>query len=126
MITKSIVTISFPQFVRNDMIKENNNYAAVIIKALIESGFNDEIKAGKSTPYMANPPVLSAEEIHKKLTQSNLKKPNFDANESAKYALSMLKPFVSANSEMFSLTLEFSAKEIPEILKICEQEISLK
>ena len=121
-----IMTSSFPQFVKNDMIKENNNYAAVVIKALIESGFNDEIKAGKSAPYMANPPVLSAEEIHKKLTQSNLKKPNFDANESAKYALSILKPFVSASSEMFSLTLEFSAKEIPEILKICEQEISLK
>jgi len=121
-----IMTSSFPQFVKNDMIKENNNYSAVIIKALIESGFNDEIKAGKSTPYMANPPVLSTEEIHKKLIQSNLKKPNFDANESAKYALSILKPFVSVSSEMFSLTLEFSAKEIPEILKICDQEISLK
>ena len=120
------MTSSFPQFVKNDMIKENNNYSAVIIKALIESGFNDEIKAGKSTPYMANPPVLSTEQIHKKLIQSNLKKPNFDSNESAKYALSILKPFVSVSSEMFSLTLEFSAKEIPEILKICEQEISLK
>ena len=121
-----IMTSSFPQFVKNDMIKENNNYAAVVIKALIESGFNDEIKAGKSTPHMANPPVLSTEQIHKKLIQSNLKKPNFYANESAKYALSILKPFVSVSSEMFSLTLEFSAKEIPEILKICEQEISLK
>ena len=116
----------FLQFVNNDVTKEKNNYLAVIIKALIESGFNDEIKAGKSTPYMANPPVLSAEQIHKKLTQSNLKKPNFDANESAKSTLSILKPFVSVSSEMFSLTLEFSAKEIPEILKICEQEISLK
>ena len=116
----------FLQFVKNDVTKEKNNYLAVIIKALIESGFNDEIKAGKSTPYMANPPVLSAEQIHKKLTQSNLKKPNFDANESVKSTLSVLKPFVSVSSEMFSLTLEFSAKEIPEILKICEQEISLK
>ena len=108
------------------MIKENNNYAAVIIKALIESGFNDEIKAGKSTPYMANPPVLSTEQIHEKLIQSNLKKPNFDSDESAKSTLSILKPFVSVNSEMFSLTLEFNAKEIPEILRICEHEISLK
>jgi hypothetical protein len=120
------MTSSFLQFVKNDMIKENNNYAAVIIKALIESGFNDEIKAGKSTPYMANPPVLSTEQIHEKLTQSNLKKPNFDSNESAKSTLSILKPFASVGSEMFSLTLEFNAKEIPEILKICEQEISLK
>ena len=110
------MTSSFLQFVKNDMIKENNNYAAVIIKALIESGFNDEIKAGKSTPYMANPPVLSTEQIHEKLTQSNLKKPNFDSDESAKSTLSILKPFVSVNSEMFSLTLEFNAKEIPEIL----------
>jgi hypothetical protein len=120
------MTSSFPQFVKNDMTKENNNYAAVIIKALIESGFNDEIKAGKSTPYMAKPPILSAEEIYKKLTQSNLKKPNFDANESLKSTLSILKPFVSVGSEMFSLTLEFNAKEIPEILRICEHEISLK
>ena len=116
----------FLQFVNNDVTKEKNNYLAVIIKALIESGFNDEIKAGKSAPHMANPPVLSFEEIHKKLTQSNLKKPNFDSNESAKSTLSILKPFVSVGSEMFSLTLEFNAKEIPEILKICEQEISLK
>ena len=116
----------FLQFVNNDVTKEKNNYLAVIIKALIESGFNDEIKAGKSTPYMANPPVLSTEQIHEKLTQSNLKKPNFDSDESAKSTLSILKPFVSVNSEMFSLTLEFNAKEIPEILKICEHEISLK
>ena len=66
------------------------------------------------------------QEIHEKLTQSNLKKPNFDANEAAKSTLSILKPFVSVGSEMFSLTLEFSGKEIPEILKICDQEISLK
>ena len=114
------------KFVKNDLVHENNNYSAIIIKALIESGFNDDVRSGKSSPYAANPPVLPTEEIHKKLTQSNLKKPNFDANESAKSTLSILKPFVSVSSEMFSLTLEFSAKEIPEILKICEQEISLK
>ena len=31
----------FLQFVNNDVTKEKNNYLAVIIKALIESGFND-------------------------------------------------------------------------------------
>ena len=117
---------SFLQFVKNDMTKEKNNYHAVIIKALIESGFNDDIRDGKIPPYTAKPPILSIKEIHEKLTQSNLKKPNFDSNESAKSTLSILKPFVSVGSEMFSLTLEFSGKEIPEILKICEQEISLK
>ena len=117
---------SFLQFVKFDMTLETNNYQAVIIKALIESGFNDEIRAGTSRPSMANPPVLSVEEIHKKLTQANLEKPDFDVNEAVKIAQqSSLEPFVSFSTS-FSLTLEFSASEIPEILKICEQEISLK
>ena len=113
----------FLQFVKNDVTKEKNNYLAVIIKELIESGFNDEIKAGKSRPYMAYPPVSPVEEIHKKLTQANLKKPNFDAKEAVESVRSILKPFVGGE---FGLTLEFNASEIPEILKICEQEISLK
>ena len=116
---------SFLQFIKFDMTRETNNYQAVIIKALIESGFNDEIRAGTSRPYMANPPVLSVEEIHKKLTQANLEKPDFDVNEAVKIAQQSLEPFVSFSTS-FSLTLEFSASEIPEILKICEQEISLK
>jgi hypothetical protein len=113
----------FLQFVKNDVTKEKNNYSAVIIKALIESGFDDKIIAGKSLPYMAKPPISSAEEIHKKLTHANLKKPNFDAKEAVESVRSILKPFVGGE---FGLTLEFSASEIPEILKICEQEISLK
>ena len=115
----------FLQFVKNDVTKEKNNYLAVIIKELIESGFNDEIRAGKSRPYMAQPPVSSVEEIHKKLTQANLKKPNFDAKEAVESVRSILLPFAGGGSK-FSLTLIFSASEIPEILKICEQEISLK
>jgi hypothetical protein len=105
------------------MTKEKNNYSAVIIKALIESGFDDKIRAGKSPPYMAKPPVSSPEEIHKKLTQANLKKPNFDAKEAVESVRSILKPFVGGE---FGLTLEFNASEIPEILKICDQEISVK
>ena len=116
---------SFLQFVKFDMTRETNNYQAVIIKALIESGFNDEIRAGTSRPSMANPPVSSAEEIHKKLTQANLEKPDFDVNEAVKIAQQSLEPFVSFTTSIH-LTLEYSASEIPEILKICEQEISLK
>ena len=115
----------FMQFVKNDVTKEKNNYLAVIIKELIESGFNDEIRAGKSRPYMAQPPVSSVEEIHKKLTHANLKKPNFDAKEAVESVRSILLPFAGGESK-FSLTLIFSASEIPEILKICEQEIFLK
>ena len=116
---------SFLQLVKFDMTRETNNYQAVIIKALIESGFNDEIRAGTSRPYAANPPVSSAEEIHKKLTQANLEKPDFDVNEAVKIAQQSLGPFVGFSTS-FSLTLDFNASEIPEILKICEQEISLK
>ena len=116
---------SFLQFVKFDMTLETNNYQAVIIKALIESGFNDEIRAGTSRPYAANPQELPVEEIHKKLTQANLEKPDFDVNEAVKIAKQSLEPFVSFTTSIH-LTLEFSASEMPEILKICEQEISLK
>ena len=116
---------SFLQFVKFDMTLETNNYQAVIIKALIESGFNDEIRAGTSRPRITKPQELPVEEIHKKLTQANLEKPDFDVNEAVKIAQQSLEPFVSFSTS-FSLTLEFSASEIPEILKICEQEISLK
>ena len=116
---------SFLQFVKFDMTRETNNYQAVIIKALIESGFNDEIRAGTSRPRITKSQELPPEEIHKKLTQANLEKPDFDVNEAVKIAKQSLGPFVSFSTS-FSLTLEFSASEIPEILKICEQEISLK
>jgi hypothetical protein len=114
------------QFVKNDLVHEKNNYSAIIIKALIESGFNDEIRSGKSSPYAANPPVLSTEEIHKKIIQANLGTPNFDVNDAVNISMPILKPFVTISSNAFSLTLEFNAKEIPEILKICDQKISLK
>ena len=116
---------SFLQFVKFDMTRETNNYQAVIIKALIESGFNDEIRAGTSRPRITKPPELPVEEIHKKLTQANLEKPDFDVNEAVKIAQQSLEPFVSFTTSI-QLTLEYSASEIPEILKICEQEISLK
>ena len=37
---------SFLQFVKYDLTREQNNYSAVIIKALIESGFDHKIRAG--------------------------------------------------------------------------------
>lgn len=116
----------FLQFVKNDMIKETkNNYQPVIIKALIESGLN-EIKNGKSRSYMAKPPTLSTEEIHEKLIQANIDNSDFDVETAVKTAIPLLKQFVSISSTGFGLTLEFNAHEIPEILKICEQDISLK
>jgi hypothetical protein len=112
----------FLQFVKHDMVQEtNNNYQPVIIKALVESGFEGEIRSR-----MAKPPFLSIEEMHKKLTQANLGKPDFDVQEAVKTAIRSLKPFVSVSPTAFGLRLEFSAAEIPEILEICEREISLK
>ena len=117
---------SFLQFVKYDLTREQNNYSAVIIKALIESGFDHKIRAGKFKPYMAKPPMLSVKEIYKKLTQSNSEKLNLDAVKTVKSTLSFLRPFVSGGPEKYCLTLEFSAREIPTLLKICNQKISLK
>ena len=116
---------SFLQFVKFDMTRETNNYQAVIIKALIESGVDYEIRDGTSRPRITKSQELPVEEIHKKLTQANLEKPDFDVNEAVKIAQQSLEPFVSFTTSIH-LTLEYSASEIPEILKICEQEISLK
>ena len=117
---------SFLQFVKYDLTREQNNYSAVIIKALIESGFDHKIRVGKSKPYMAKPPILSVKEIYKKLTQSNSEKLNLDAVKTVKSTLSFLRPFVYGGPEKYCLTLEFSATEIPTLLKICNQKISLK
>ena len=117
---------SFLQFVKYDLTREQNNYSAVIIKALIESGFDHKIWVGKSKPYMAKPPMLSVKQIYKKLTQSNSEKLNLDAVKTVKSTLSFLRPFVSGGPEKYCLTLEFSATEIPTLLKICNQKISLK
>ena len=117
---------AFLQFVKNDITKEKNNYAAVSIKTLIESGLNDEMKEGKSELAMAKPPICTGEEIYEKLIQSNSTKPNFDAKGALESVRSLLSPFAGVGHGSCSLTLEFNAKEIREILKICEQEISLK
>lgn len=117
---------SFLQFVKYDLTREQNNYSAVIIKALIESGFDHKIRVGKSKPYMAKPPILSVKEIYKKLKQSNFKKLNFDVTKAVKSTLFFLRPFVYGGPEKYCLTLEFSAREIPTLLKICNQKISLK
>ena len=117
---------SFLQFIKYDLTREQNNYSAVIIKALIESGFDHKIRVGKSKPYMAKPPMLSVKEIYKKLTQSNSEKLNLDAVKTVKSTLSFLKPFVSGGPEKYCLTLDFSATEIPTLLKICNKEIEMK
>ena len=117
---------SFLQFVKYDLTREQNNFSAVIIKELIESGFDHKIRTGKSKPYMAKPPMLSVKEIYKKLTQSNSEKLNLDAVKTVKSTLSFLRPFVYGGPEKYCLTLEFSAREIPTLLKICNQKISLK
>ena len=117
---------SFLQFVKYDLTREQNNYSAVIIKALIESGFDHKIRVGKSKPYMAKPPILSVKEIYKKLTQSNSEKLNLDAVKTVKSTLSFLRPFVSGGPEKYCLTLEFSATEIPTLIKICNKEIAIK
>ena len=71
----------FLEYVKNNMLRENNNYLAVMFKTCIENSFDDKIKQGKSKPYAAKPPVASYEEIREKLILSNLEKQNFDADE---------------------------------------------
>ena len=117
---------TFLEYVKNSMPNETNNYQAVMFKACIESGFNDDIREGKSKPSAANPPVVSTKELREKLILSNLEKPNFDVNEALKTLQSSDIPYVSIGKDNVSLTLEFSANNIPEIIKICNKEIGLK
>jgi len=117
---------TFLEYVKNSMPNETNNYQAVMFKACIESGFNNDIREGKSKPYAANPPVVSTKELCEKLILSNLEKSNFDVNEALKSLQSSDIPYVSIGKDNVSLTLEFSANNIPEIIKICNKEIGLK
>ena len=119
-------SLSFFEYVKTRMPNESNNYQAVMFKACIESGFDDEIKEGKSKPYAAKPPVVSTKELREKLVLSNLEKPNFDVDEALKSLQSSDIPYVSIGKDNVSLTLEFSANNIPEIIKICNKEIGLK
>ena len=63
---------TFLEYVKNSMPNETDNYQAVMFKACIESGFNDDIREGKSKPYAANPPVVSTKELCEKLILSNI------------------------------------------------------
>ena len=65
---------SFLKYLKNSMIRENNNYLAVMIKTCIENSFDDKIKQGKSRPYAAKPPVATYQQLREKLILSNLEK----------------------------------------------------
>lgn len=108
------------------MVRENYNYLSVMIKTCIENGFNDEIKQGQSRPYASKPLVVSYEELREKLILSNLEKLNFDVDESIRLLKLMKIPYTTMGKESVELTLEFSASDIPEIIKICNKEIALK
>ena len=69
---------------------------------------------------------MSTKELCEKLILSNLEKSNFDVNEALKSLQSSDIPYVSIGKDNVSLTLEFSANNIPEIIKICNKEIGLK
>ena len=116
----------FLEYVKNNMLRENNNYLAVMFKTCIENSFDDKIKQGKSKPYAAKPPVASYEEIREKLILSNLEKQNFDADESIRLLKLMKIPYATMGKDGVDLTLEFRARDIPEIIKICNKEIAMK
>jgi len=116
----------FLQYVKNNMLRENNNYLAVMFKTCIENSFDDQIKQGKSKPYAAKPPVASYEEIREKLILSNLEKQNFDVDESIRLLKLMKIPYATMGKDGVDLTLEFRASDIPEIIKICNKEIAMK
>ena len=107
---------TFLEYVKNSMPNETNNYQAVMFKACIESGFNDDIREGKSKPSAANPPVVSTKELREKLILSNLEKPNFDVNEALKSLQSSDIPYVSIGKESLLRELVRPARIEPAIL----------
>ena len=113
------------QFLKYDMTSQSkSNFMPVIIKALLESGlgYSKETKR----PYMQTPPVLSAEEMYTILTEAQQDMGpgwKFDAKEAVESVRIFMQDFVSVSGG-FGLTLEFSASEIPEMLKICEDAIN--
>ena len=115
----------FMQFLKYDMTSESkSNFMPVIIKSLLESGLGYSRKGKR--PYMKSPPILSAEEMYTILTEAQDIGPGwqFDAKEAVESVRIFMKPFVSVSPNGFGLTLEFSASEIPEMLKICEDAIN--
>ena len=116
---------NFMQFLKYDMTSQSkSNFMPVIIKALLESGLGYSKKTKR--PYMKNPPVLSAEEMYTILTEAQQDMGpgwKFDAKAAVESVRVFMKDFVSVSSG-FGLTLEFSASEIPEMLKICEDAIN--
>ena len=114
----------FMQFLKYDMTSESkSNFMPVIIKSLLESGLVYSRKGKR--PYMKSPPILSAEEMYTILTEAQDIGPGwqFDAKEAVESVRIFMKDFVSVGGG-FGLTLEFSASEIPEMLKICEDAIN--
>ena len=114
----------FMQFLKYDMTSESkSNFMPVIIKSLLESGLGYSRKGKR--PYMKSPPTLSAEEMYTILTEAQDIGPGwqFDAKEAVESVRIFMKDFVSVGGG-FGLTLEFSASEIPEMLKICEDAIN--
>ena len=117
----------FLEHVRKSSIQSSNNYQFVIIKSLIESSFDDDVKSGKRTPHAANPPVLSASKIHSELKKANSNNVSFEPEIAVQIASKSLGNFLSISENgIFSLTLEFNRNEIPKILEICNQIIDNK
>ena len=112
---------AFFKFVKEEVANDNQNFRAVIIKELIESSFNDDIKSGKKRPYFATPPILENEKMYEKLEIANAEISGFDVNEAVNSVKESMKPHVSVNETLFSLTLEVSAESLPEILTICNK-----
>tara|TARA_Y100001936_G_scaffold7871_1_gene6997 strand:- start:541 stop:930 length:390 start_codon:yes stop_codon:yes gene_type:complete len=116
----------FLQFLKYDMsLETENNFMPVIIKALLESGLG-YFENDPNRPYMQRPPILSTEEMYATLTEAQKITPGwrFDAKEAVDSVEKSMEKYVSV-SNGFGLTLEFMPGEIPEMLKICQEQISI-
>ncbi len=98
------------RFVKKDMPPSMKaNYQPIVIKTLLE----------KNKPFIA-----SINEIKEKLSELNFDRPDFNVNGACDTVMKALSTYISNENDNVSFKEKPQLNEIPEILKICGQEIA--